>query len=189
MIRMELLTLVMASTFATSVSAQSKSITIHWYELDCSKCEMVATKVATKENEIEILQNDDVLLIELKESATERSIAKHTQDLTTTGKSTHQTEIDGTKFRIDINVVSLNSDGYTLDLQADLTKPVQIEKPSGVGKIFAASQPQARERLSMSSRVVVAEAQGMVLASRMKTKKGVPIVRVFEVQIQNARTP
>ncbi len=184
-----LLSFLTAFVFAPSVSAQTRMITLHCYELDCSKCEKLASQILTKPDQSNVFRSDDAAFAQLKEVAKSRSIFRHTQDLNTQCKSTHETEIGDLRFTIDINVVSLNSEGYTIDLHADLRKPAEIRKPSGVGKIFAASQPQGRERLIISNRILISETQGTIMAGAIKTENGVSIVRVFELEINNPPEP
>lgn len=184
MIRITILILVTAFAAAPDVSAQSHTITVHCYELDCSKCDKLATETLSSLDQVSVIRSDDPKLIELKEVAASRSLFKHKQELSTAGKSSHLTEIDELKFKIDINVVGIDSNGYTIDVNANLTKPLQIKKPSGIGKIFAASQPQGRDRLSLSNRIVISEGQPVVMASISKAEKGASALRVFEIEIE-----
>lgn len=164
--------LLMAFAAAPDVSAQSHTITVQCYELDCSKCEKLTKDTLSSLDQVSVIRSDDQKLIELKGVAASRNLFKYKQELNTTGKSSHQTDIEELKFKIDINVASYDSNGYTIDLNADLTKPLQIKKPSGMGRIFAASQPQGRERLSLSNRIVISEGQRVVMASMSKADKG-----------------
>lgn len=189
MVRITILIFLTAFASAPDVSAQSHTITVQCYELDCSKCEKLAKDTLSSLDEVSVIRSDDPKLIELKGVAASRSLFKHKQELNATGKSSHQTEIEELKFRIDMNVVSFDSNGYTIDLKADLTKPLQIKKPSGMGKIFAASQPQGRERLSLSNRIVISEGQRVVMASMSKSEKGSSALRVFEIEIERISEP
>ena len=180
-----LLSLVAAFASATDVSAQSKVITIDWYELDCSKCEKLAHEVFASDNEARVFQSDEAALTQLKDVATTRGILKHTQQLNTEGWSKHQTEIDEIQFNFDVNVVEVDSGSYKVDLRAKLSKPAKKKRSGGIGQIFAASQSQGRESISLVNRIVVAEGQSMAIASSsVSVDSGATIVRVFVVGIQ-----